>query len=261
MSNRTLLMTSALLFGCALFAAAPALAQDADQDPPATAEVAPSEPSVPNVPAAAEATKPKNQPSADPQPQIKQEHAPQAMPEKTPERSNPVKAGQGAAPVHSASAEPPVSANSAQPVSPVVSSAAQRPNGAPTNTASAAPVGTPPVSRGEHASSPHDDMQDDDDENANSWTGGAKTVFDRMMQGVKSARQANRASITGPGGGLPPQAPGRTVPVSGPPISPAEPASVQPPAPVQVEQSRELFDGMDEEEQLEIPAFLRRQVN
>lgn len=34
MSNRTLLMTSALLFGCALFAAAPALAQDADQDPP-----------------------------------------------------------------------------------------------------------------------------------------------------------------------------------------------------------------------------------
>ncbi|HAV50057.1 MAG TPA: TonB-dependent receptor, partial [Brevundimonas sp.] len=38
MSNRTLLMTSALLFGCVLFAAAPALAQDADQDPPATAE-------------------------------------------------------------------------------------------------------------------------------------------------------------------------------------------------------------------------------
>ena len=38
MSNRTLLMTSALLFGCALFAAAPALAQDADQDPPAAAE-------------------------------------------------------------------------------------------------------------------------------------------------------------------------------------------------------------------------------
>lgn len=34
MSNRKLLMTSALLFGCALFASAPALAQDADQDPP-----------------------------------------------------------------------------------------------------------------------------------------------------------------------------------------------------------------------------------
>jgi outer membrane receptor protein involved in Fe transport len=38
MSNRTLLMTTALLFGCVLFGAAPALAQDADQDPPATAE-------------------------------------------------------------------------------------------------------------------------------------------------------------------------------------------------------------------------------
>ena len=38
MSNRTLLMTTALLFGCVLTAATPALAQDADQDPPATVE-------------------------------------------------------------------------------------------------------------------------------------------------------------------------------------------------------------------------------
>ena len=37
MSNRTLLLTTVLLFGCAL-SAAPALAQDADQDPPAAAE-------------------------------------------------------------------------------------------------------------------------------------------------------------------------------------------------------------------------------
>ena len=37
MSNRTLLLTTALLFGCVL-SAAPALAQDADQDPPVAAE-------------------------------------------------------------------------------------------------------------------------------------------------------------------------------------------------------------------------------
>ncbi len=90
----------------------------------------------------------------------------------------------------------------------------------------------------------------------NSWKG-ARTVFDRMMQGVKSARQANRASVSSSAivAGMP----------SGASSAAARPwpqeAVEQPPAPVQVEQSRELFDSMDEEEQLEIPAFLRRQVN
>ena len=84
---------------------------------------------------------------------------------------------------------------------------------------------------------------------------GGMSVFDRMMAGVKSARQANRASQ-----------PLRRVPVLSRPdrtrqARPAQkPEHQQPPR--EVAQPREkLFPISEDEEQLEIPAFLRRQAN
>ena len=94
------------------------------------------------------------------------------------------------------------------------------------------------------------------------------SVFDRMMAGVKSARAANKMQ----------QAPARKAPIlphGGTQASPASPTSHteagaetrRPPQtpqasqPNQPQEDGDLFSVTEEEEQLEIPAFLRRQAN
>ena len=85
------------------------------------------------------------------------------------------------------------------------------------------------------------------------------SVFDRMMAGVKSARAANK---------MQPQA--RKTPILQPGAQPPAPRpeagaeTRRPPQaaqPAQTQEDGDLFSVTEEEEQLEIPAFLRRQAN
>jgi len=82
------------------------------------------------------------------------------------------------------------------------------------------------------------------------------SVFDRMMAGVKSARQANQSA-----------APRRKAPTlpqttrSAPPSRPVQEDVRSPDAVPQQAAGEQLFSVSEEEEQLEIPAFLRRQAN
>jgi hypothetical protein len=83
---------------------------------------------------------------------------------------------------------------------------------------------------------------------------GGMGVFDRMMAGVKSARQANRAAQAGR------RAPVMQRPAAARPIAPTERRDERPlREPVNANDS--LLPIEDDEEQLEIPAFLRRQAN
>ena len=90
-----------------------------------------------------------------------------------------------------------------------------------------------------------------------------QSVFDRMMAGVRSARTANRTqtqmrrapTLGGAGAQAAPLAPQPPAPVQQQrPVQQAAPAP-QPAAPAE----EDLFSVSEEEEQLEIPAFLRRQ--
>ena len=85
---------------------------------------------------------------------------------------------------------------------------------------------------------------------------GGMGVFDRMMAGVKSARRANRAAQPV----RRPPALSRTEQAARPAAAPARPERVRREA-EPAAQDDPLVPISEDEEQLEIPAFLRRQAN
>ncbi len=84
------------------------------------------------------------------------------------------------------------------------------------------------------------------------------SVFDRMMAGVKSAHQANQAAGRRKAPILSKTARPKAAPSQPPAPQRSRAEEVPPPAPQPKEQ---LFTAAEDEEQLEIPAFLRRQAN
>ncbi len=86
------------------------------------------------------------------------------------------------------------------------------------------------------------------------------SVFDRMMAGVKSARQANQSGSTKRKAPTLPRAERQAPPAQPMPEDVRRPEA-NPPQGAKEGAKEQLFSVSEEEEQLEIPAFLRRQAN